>query len=41
MNYPKECPYCDHIADSRDSVADTEAELREHIEINHPDRVMC
>ena len=35
MNYPKKCPFCEHVADSMDSVADTEAELRAHIETAH------
>lgn len=35
--YPEKCPHCNHVADSMDSVADTKADLRRHIENNHPD----
>lgn len=38
MKYPIQCPHCPHIADSQDSHADSKADLRLHIEKNHPDK---
>lgn len=37
MNYPQPCPHCDVVVDSKDSVADTMADLREHIKRKHPE----
>lgn len=36
MNYPIKCPNCEITIDSHDSYADSKAELRAHIERNHP-----
>lgn len=30
------CDHCDHIADSRDSYADSRADLAVHVHLHHP-----
>ncbi len=37
FSYPLPCPYCDHVADSMDSMADTRADLDDHLLRRHPD----
>lgn len=36
MKYPVKCPHCTDMFDSMDSVADSMADLRRHIENVHP-----
>lgn len=37
MRYPIRCPHCTVVVDSMDSVADSQAELDDHIKRKHPE----
>lgn len=36
-SYPLTCPHCPTVVDSMDSMADSRAELDEHLLAKHPD----